>query len=196
MPRARKKTDRAKSSGDAYQSLFDLVARKGWFALTHQSIAKALHMKLPDFLRQYPDKTSVLTAFFQQVDIQMAEAEVEADAPLKEKLFDLLMRRFDAMQPYRKGLARLLDDMPRYPAHTLLMGIEAAPSLRRSLCLVMELGGVSVGPLFVPIYIGLKLVYLAALRAWKHDESPDLSATMATIDRALDRMIKTLRMDA
>ena len=40
---------------------------------------------------------------------------------------------------------------------------------------------------------GLIGVWLAALRAWEKDESEDLSATMAALDRALDQADRVAR---
>ena len=41
---------------------------------------------------------------------------------------------------------------------------------------------------------GLLALWLYALRAWEGDESPDLSATMAAVDRGLDRAIQAENM--
>jgi hypothetical protein len=41
---------------------------------------------------------------------------------------------------------------------------------------------------------GLGVVWLAAIRAWDKDETEDLSATMAALDRALDQADRAARM--
>ena len=40
---------------------------------------------------------------------------------------------------------------------------------------------------------GLAAVWLATLRAWRHDESPDMAATMAALDRNLGHAERVAR---
>ena len=52
----------------------------------------------------------------------------------------------------------------------------------------LEAAGIGASGLLGLIRIkGLGLIYLAALRVWLEDESPDMSATMARLDKDLKR---------
>jgi AcrR family transcriptional regulator len=194
MPR-KKKT--AQASGDPiFSSLFTLIAQKGWFDLTLPQIARALKTPLPELLKTYPDKNALLAAFLGQIDRTVAGSSLDgAGASLKERLFEILMLRFEAMQPYRAGLTKLLDEALGSPLSGICLAVEMAPQAARSARLMLELAGYPVRkPLSELTIGGLKLVYLQALRTWKNDASADLSATMASVDRGLDRLISILRL--
>jgi hypothetical protein len=137
----------------------------------------------------------LLAGFLAHIDQALAECAVEEAGTLKERLFEVLMLRFEAMQPYRAGLVRLLDQSMTQPLSGICLAIEMAPSARRSARLMLELAEFPMAKPLSDIAIGgLKLVYLHALRAWKNDTSADLSATMASLDRGVDRLISVLHL--
>ena len=101
----------------------------------------------------------------------------------RDRVFDLLMRRFDALQPYRAPLTALRRDLADRSA-------ERACARARRCC--ARCGSISKPPAFRPMGIGgvvaVKLVaaaYLFASQTWARDESPDLAPTMAALDRRL-----------
>ncbi|NDE91041.1 MAG: hypothetical protein EB059_07910 [Alphaproteobacteria bacterium] len=179
---------------DFYALFFACVEKRGWFALTLPEIARATKTPLPELLQRFPDKADILTAFGQSIDVQLAQNVNESAEPLKDKLFDMVMRRFDALAPYRKGIVRLMDDMQAHPVSAAMLMLETLCGFHRSMILMMEMAGISTAhPRAMLAAMGLKIVYLSVLRTWKQDESADLSATMAILDRGLDRLIKLLR---
>jgi hypothetical protein len=98
------------------------------------------------------------------------------------------------MQPHRAGIVRFLEELPRDP----LTALRLAPLLPVSMAWMLEAARVdSSGPLGLARVKGLTGVWIAAARAWMNDASEDLSATMAALDRALDRaeqIARTLRL--
>lgn len=198
MASAKKKTSKAskKSTNDFYVDFFTLVAERGWFSLTLPEIAKATQHSLSELLKIYPDKTAILIGFGKKIDAQLADDTSQSTEPLKDKLFDMLMRRFDALAPYRAGVLRLLEDMQSHPISAVVLCLEAMCGFTRSMALIFEMVGISTShPRAILGVMGLKIVYLSTLRTWKHDDSPDLSATMAILDRGLNRLIRVLRYD-
>jgi hypothetical protein len=112
----------------------------------------------------------------------------------RDRLFDVLMRRLDAMQPNRAGILRFLRDMRRDPSLAALLGPQLSLSMRWMLD-AAEIGGEACRRR--ALALGLVGVWLAAVRAWAEDDSEDLGATMAALDRALDRaeqVARTLRL--
>ncbi len=195
MPR--KKSAASHTDEELYQALFALIAREGWWALTLPKIAKALKIKLPELLKTYPDKNALLAGFLSFIDQRLAEHTIEETDSLKERLFEILMLRFEAMQPFRPGLTRLLDEAMADPISGICLAIEMAPSARRAAKLMLDLADFPARkPLRELAIGGLKLVYLHALRTWKNDQSPDLSATMAALDRGLNRLLSLLGVQA
>lgn len=198
MATAKKKTTKStkKTAGQFYVDFFALVAQRGWFSLTLPEIAKATHHSLSELLKIYPDKTAILVGFGKTIDAQLADGTSQSDEPLKDKLFDMLMRRFDALAPYRAGVIRLLEDMQSHPVSAVVLCLETLCGFTRSMALIFEMAGISTShPRAILGVMGLKIVYLSTLRTWKHDDSRDLSATMAILDRGLDRLIRVLRFD-
>jgi hypothetical protein len=97
-------------------------------------------------------------------------------------VFDLLMRRFDALQPHRAALEALRRDLPADPCTALALGA----ALLRSMRLMLEAAGMASPGLGGAIAVKLTAAcYLAAARTWARDESPDLAPTMAVLDRRL-----------
>jgi len=115
---------------------------------------------------------------------QAALGETPADWSVRDKLFALLMRRFDALQAHRAGVAALLRALPSEPPTALLL----ACATRRSMRWMLAAAGVSTAGLRGELRVrGLVAVWAWTLRAWARDESADLSGTMAALDAALRR---------
>ena len=110
--------------------------------------------------------------------------DIPTDGSVRDQLFDLLMRRLDAFQRHRAGVLALLRALPSDPATAIMLVCATQRSMRWLLDgLSVPTSGLS-GELRVR---GLLGVWLWAVRAWEHDESEDLSATMAALDTALGR---------
>lgn len=107
MAAKKSKKTSGKNGGDFYQRFFALVERRGWYKLTLPEIAKATGISLSQLLETYPDKSDILTQFGRALDAKLAQNVTDSDEPLKDKLFDVVMQRFDALAPYRAGLLRL-----------------------------------------------------------------------------------------
>ncbi len=198
MPAAKKSKPKTAKNSEAqfYHNVFNLIAKRGWFSLTLPELAKAVRVSLPELLKTYPDKVAILSSFGRYVDAQLAQGMYESTEPLKDKLFDMVMRRFDVLTPYRAGACRLMEELQSHPVGAVMLCLETLCGFNRSMALMFEMAGLPIShPRAILGVIGLKIVYLSTLRSWKHDVSPDLSATMATLDKGLNRLIRVLRFD-
>ena len=137
--------------------------------------------------RELPDRRAVLRTLAERVDEAMLavdRAELEG-LPPRDKLFELIMRRLDALAPYRQGLARLARDARRDPCLLLPIGCR----LDRSLRWMQELAGLRAHGLRARLQRrALLAVYLQTLRTWFGDDSADLAKTMAELDTLLRRV--------
>ena len=179
-----KKTDVSKQIIDAAMSL---AAERGWRDLALPDIAAAAGLSLAQVYPVYRSKAEILEGLSRQVDAAVVAEHDSggAEETARDRLFDVLMCRFDALQPYKDGLANILLDQGREPVG-LLCG---AASLRRSMALMLELAGLSTDGLRGAVRIkGLMGLYLATLRVWLRDDSPDLAKTMASLDGYLRRI--------
>jgi AcrR family transcriptional regulator len=173
--------------GAVFDAALGLAAERGWARLSLAEIAEAAGLKMSEFHGRYPTKQSILDGFARHVD-RTVLLTVDDDPPegaARERLFDLLMRRLDVLEANRDGVKALVRDGARDPL-ALVCGICA---LRRSMATMLEAAGLSAGGLIGLLRVkGLSVAYLAALRAWLGDESPDKAQTMAALDRALKRL--------
>lgn len=187
MPRAKKQNDDAV----LYKTLFTLVEEKGWHALTLPLLARALKIKTATLIQHYADKNALLLGFRKYLDETVLAQAEETEAPLKEKLFDLLMARFDVLQDMRGGVTRLMGEIFLRPISAAFLGFEAGPQMCCSMRRMLEVAGVPSGtPQSLLLSVGLKLVYINALRVWKNDGSADMAATMAALDRGLENLLR------
>lgn len=115
---------------------------------------------------------------------QAALADTDPLGTTREKLFDALMRRFDALQPYRGGLRSVLRALPLDPGLALMLAADTRNSMRW----MAQAAGLDTAGLRGSLRVsGLFGVWVQTVRAWERDDSADLSGTMAALDRALDR---------
>jgi AcrR family transcriptional regulator len=168
-----------------------VLAGSGWHGLTLRAVAAEAGLPLAELRRHFATPLHILTAHQRAVDAAVLEGTVDdLGSTPRDRLFDVLMRRLDALQPDRAGVVRLLRDLPRAP----LLALWFAPRNAASMAWMLEAAGLdAAGPRGLLRVQGLVGVWLAALRAWEKDESEDLSATMAALDRALDQADRAAR---
>lgn len=105
-----------------------------------------------------------------------------ADEPARDRLFEVLMNRFDALDAY-KDCARVLG---KAASKDPKLGAVIAARLPQSMALMLSLAGLSITGYKKHLQIlGLTGVWLRTARKWLKDDSADLSKTMAGLDAAL-----------
>jgi len=174
-----------------------VVARHGWHGTTFALIAAESGETLAELRARYATPVDLLRAHARAVDQAVLEGTVPGQfgfGSARDRVFDLLMRRFDTLSPHREGVLRMQRDLMRDPLSVLLL----SPILMASMAWTLEGAGVSTAGIAGALRVqGLAGVWVAAARAWDGDESADLGATMAALDRALDqaeRVARTLRL--
>jgi AcrR family transcriptional regulator len=162
-----------------------LAAERGWAGLALADIAAAAKLPLADLYASYPSKTAILVALSRLVDRQvLAGLEAGADESTRDRLFDLIMKRFDALVPYREGLSAVARDAGSDP----LAALCGLGQLARSMALMLEAAGVSSSGIAGALRTkGLGAIYLATMRDWFRDDSADKARTMAALDARLRR---------
>lgn len=167
------------------QGAMTLFARRGWFDVSLVDIAAELGVSLADLHPVFPSKIAILRGFATQIDRQVLATAAEGDASIRERLFEVFMRRFDALQPHRKALERLAHDLPRDPAAAVAVMCRAGRSLRA----MAELAGVTTeGPLGLLRVKALMALQAWLMRTWLADDSKDMARTMKGLDQGLERL--------
>src|SRR3546814_10310227 len=112
----------------------------------------------------------------------LAEASEPLDTPGRYRLFDMLMRRLDALQPYKEALGIILQDQLRDP----LGACCGLGRLARSMAVTLEAAGFSTTSCRGVLRLkGLSSIYLLTLRVWMRDDSEDMATTRAQLDKQL-----------
>lgn len=171
----------------AIDAAMDLAAREGWGSVSLNAVAQACGVSLMDLYARYPSRTAILAGFARQIDGQVLGGGGRADAEEspRDRLFDVMMRRYDAMKPYRAAIASIVAEAPRDPLALLCLCGQG----RRSMTWMLEAAGIpSGGPFGALKAKGLGAIHLGVLRVWLSDESEDLAKTMAALDTSLRRV--------
>ncbi len=155
----------------------------GWSRMTVVDAAREAGLPRERARERFPVRACVLTKVGLQAD-QAALAGETITGTVRERLFDALMRRFDVLQQHRGGVRALLRSLPLDPALALMLAGETG----RSMAWMAQAAGLGTDGFAGALRVaGLVGVWMQTLRAWERDDSPDLSGTMAALDRALDR---------
>ncbi|MGA0393639.1 MAG: hypothetical protein ACO3MW_06205 [Rhodospirillales bacterium] len=167
-------------------AMLDQAASEGWRTVTLQSISTAAKIPLSTVCEAFPSKQAILHAFLDDIDETVCAGTNPADqgeAP-RDRLFDVLMRRFDVLEPHKQAIANILRDMPGDP----IAGICGLNRFGKSMAVMLDAAHLSSpGLMGILKTKGLSLVYLNTVRVWLRDETPDLSKTMAALDKNLQR---------
>ena len=174
----------------------ELAATQGWRDTTLADIAEAAKLSLADVHAHYPSKDAILAAFAKGIDAEVLAARDPelGDQPPRDRLFDVLMRRFDALAPHREAMRAIVRDSLGDPRAALC----GACILARSMSWMLEAAGLgAAGPCGLLRVKGLALVYVSVLRVWLDDDSDDMAPTMAALDRRLrqaESLVMLLRL--
>ena len=164
-----------------------LIAEEGYAALTMGALARAAKLPLAVIYRHTPDRPALMAAFIRRIDLKVLERLPdwsEADSP-RERLFDLLMARFDQLLQEKDMLRVMQKDLRRMPGEALLM----APVLIRAMRWMAEAAGLPTGGLKGAARVrALAAAYASVLPVWLSDEDPGHAKTMAALDRRLRRI--------
>jgi AcrR family transcriptional regulator len=165
----------------------DVAVRLGWRRAALADIADAAGMSLAELHGQFRDKAAILRGIVDLADRKVLEGAETPDpeSSVRDRLFDVLMRRFDALKPYRAGLAIVAREGGGVGVADAICG---AQRMLRSLAWMAEAAGIGTGGWAGACRVkGLAVVYASTFATWLRDESEDLSKTMAALDRNLGR---------
>src|SRR5258708_22348090 len=175
----------SKARQKALDAYLALIAEKGMADVSLREIAAAAGLGVADLYALFPDKVSLAAAFMARIDAEVlkgTQPSLDPDETARDRLFDVMMRRYDALRPHRAALRAIRRAGMRDPVLTMSLG----PALRRSMRAMLEAASIpSDGLSGAARQNGLIAIHYAVSRVFDKDESQDLSATMAALDRRL-----------
>src|SRR6202042_3723026 len=131
-PNSEAKSPPTDARGKIVDALMHLAAERRFEDISVRDISKAAGVSLADFRDAFPSKGAVLGGFPRRIDrIVLAQDDGElSEESSRERLFDVLMRRLEAMTPYRAGLREVAAWLRREPTAALAMNQVAMNSMR------------------------------------------------------------------
>jgi AcrR family transcriptional regulator len=149
-------------------------------------IAGRAGVSLPALRNAFGSKLAILAAHQKEID-RLVLAGIDADMaeePPRERLFDVLMRRIEALTPHKAAVRSLIRSAGRNPGLALALNGFATRSQQ---WMLTAADIPASGPSGAVRAQGLALLFAAVLRTWLHDDDPGLARTMSALDRALAR---------
>jgi AcrR family transcriptional regulator len=167
-------------------ALMALLAEKPIEQIGLADIANEAGVSLVQLRGSFSSPLAIVAAHFKDTDravLASDSSDMEDESP-RERLFDVLMRRLEALAPHRQSIRSLLRSAPRNVPLALALNALMA----RSQKWMLTAAGIGAsGPGGALRAQGVTLLFGSVLRTWVRDDDPGLARTMAALDRALGR---------
>jgi AcrR family transcriptional regulator len=188
------KTDETRSPRDRIiDALMALAAERPYGEIGLTAIAERAEVSLADFRDLFPSKGAILAAFSRRIDHAVLEGTTDelAEEPARERVLDIMMRRFDALKPYREALRSISRDLRGDPISLAAINRMAVNSQR----FMLAAAGIDTTDALGPLKLqGAVAVFGRAFETFLDDDEEDLARTMARLDKELDRGERLLRI--
>lgn len=175
----KRSTDQTKLIAEAALSL---AGKLGWEALSLADVAKKAKIPLKTVEARFSDVWDILKWVLKKLEKDTQDAvKGYLGEDWRDNLMEILMMRFELAQKHREAFAAI----PSAALHHPQLVRRFARSFYRTMDRMLELAGASEkqrNPLFIA---GFGLVYVSLVDVWSKDETPDLSKTMAAIDKRI-----------
>ncbi|HMO31176.1 TetR/AcrR family transcriptional regulator [Enterovirga sp.] len=170
----------------AVEALMRLASDRPWSDIEIADVAHEAGISLSEMRDLFPSKGAMLEGFTRMIDKIVIEGTSEdlVGEPARERIFDVIMRRLDAMTPYRDALRRIAWAMRGEVASLPALNRMALNSARYMLAAA---GVPTEGPLGFVKLQGFVLAEANVMQTWFEDDDPTLAKTMARLDRELGR---------
>jgi AcrR family transcriptional regulator len=168
----------------AIDALMALLTEHSFEGIGLAEVAGRAGIKLSQLRTAFGSTLAILAAHTKDIDravLDGGDADM-ADEPVRERLFDVLMRRLEALAPYKEAVRSLLRSARRNPGLALALNAFAA----RSQKWMLEAAGIGAsGPRGALRAQGAALMFARVLTVWVDDDEEGLDRTMAALDRGL-----------
>lgn len=167
-------------------AFMDLLAEQPFEQIALAEIAQRAGISLAELRDLYGSPLAILAAHIKQIDRQvLAENDPDmAVEPPRERLFDVLMRRLEALAPYKPAVRSLLRSTMCNPGLAFALN---GPAVRSQQWMLSAAGISAAGPKGIMRAQGLALLFIPVLHTWIDDDDPGQAPTLAALDRALAR---------
>jgi ubiquinone biosynthesis protein COQ9 len=170
--------------------------KMGWENTKFDNIAKAAKIPLAEIKLSFANTTAIVPAIADWVSAETFSqcGKPDMSASVRERLFEVLMARFDVLQTYRKAFLSIASASRRDPKIALIL----VPAQIEAMKEVLKFSVVPTSKFCAPVTpVALWGIFALIFHVWQSDETIDMSKTMAATDRYLrtvDRVVTLLRL--
>lgn len=169
---------------DLARAALSLAAGSPWREVTLARLAHAAARPISDLYgASLGEAVDCVEEAFDRAIAESAEA-LDPSQSVRDRLFELIMRRFEAMEPHRAAVLAMEQGLDRDPV------LMAAAHQRNVRCArwVLALAGLEAdGMTGQARSQGLGVIIGQARTAWRGDDAGDFAKTMASLDKNLRR---------
>lgn len=176
----------------AIDALLELLADREWADISLQDIAAKAGVSLAELRGAFPSKGAVLGGFAKRIDQEVLKPAPEIEGQVaRERLFDVMMRRFDALKRHKAAIRSARRGLMADPlAATSWNKVE----VNSAQWMLAAAGIKDSGPYAALKAQGLAVIFANVLGTFLDDDDPDLTKTMRDLDKQLrraERMVET-----
>jgi AcrR family transcriptional regulator len=168
----------------AIDALMALLAEHPFEQIGLAEVAGRAGIKLSALRAEFGSTLAIYAAHTRTIDnivLDGGDADM-AEEPARERLFDVEMRRLEALTPYKDAVRSMMRSARRNPGLALALNARAV----RSQAWMLEAAGIGAsGPRGALRAQGAALMFARVVSVWLDDEEDGLDAAMAALDRGL-----------
>jgi len=149
-------------------------------------IAARAGLSLADLRGEFGSEFAILAAHVKELDrkvLSESDPDMAEESP-RERLFDVLMRRLELLEPHKEAVRSLARSARRNPGLALALNGLAVQSQQ---WMLTAAGIGASGPKGLLRAQGLALLFASVLRTWLDDDDEGHARTLAAMDRELAR---------
>lgn len=166
-----------------------LLAEKRFERIELTEVAKLANVSLADLRGEFGSTFDMVSAFMRETDKKVLAGGEQlpldpelADQSARDRLFEVLMRRFEILAPYREAVRSLYRSARTNPQLALGLNKLAVRSQQWMLSAADIGSSGMIGGMRAQALAGF---FARAMQTWLDDEDPGLARTMAALDRQL-----------
>jgi AcrR family transcriptional regulator len=168
------------------EAFFALLAEQSFEGIEYAVLAARAGVSLATLRGEFGSKFAIVAAHMKATDRKVlagGEADM-AEEPPRERLFDVLMRRLEALAPDKAAIRSLMRSARRNPGLALALN---GLAVRSQQWMLAAANIDAAGPRGMLRAQGVAVLFAGVLRTFVDDEDEGLARTMAALDRALAR---------
>jgi AcrR family transcriptional regulator len=166
------------------EAFLSLLTEKSFDRISLGAVAERAGVSLADMRKEFGSTFDIVAAFVRDTDSKvLAGVDVEdPQATARDRLFDVLMRRFEVLLPHREAVRSLVRSAQMHPRFALGMNKLAV----RSQQWMLSAAGIDSSGLLGGVRAqAVAVLFARVMRVWLNDDDPGLAPTMAEFDRDL-----------